>query len=82
MIEAISVAVSLGQINAAKKRGTGMPDEKNEWIAKRAYELWEKSGRPSGHDNEHWAQATAEWEQGLEVKSGSPAADPWDDEDS
>jgi hypothetical protein len=29
-------------------------------IAQRAYELWEKSGRPEGKETEHWFQAEAE----------------------
>ena len=29
-------------------------------IAKRAYELWEQSGRPAGKDLEHWLKAEAE----------------------
>jgi hypothetical protein len=29
-------------------------------IAQRAYELWEKSGRPQGKETEHWFQAEAE----------------------
>jgi hypothetical protein len=34
--------------------------DRNEWIAKRAYALWEASGRPHGRDGEHWAQAVRE----------------------
>jgi hypothetical protein len=26
-------------------------------IAKRAYELWEKAGRPEGQETEHWLKA-------------------------
>ena len=29
-------------------------------IAERAYELWEKAGRPDGRDLEHWFQAETE----------------------
>jgi len=29
-------------------------------IAQRAYELWEKAGRPHGQDKQHWLQAEAE----------------------
>jgi len=29
-------------------------------IAKRAYEIWETSGRPEGRDTEHWLQAEKE----------------------
>ncbi|MBW9091646.1 DUF2934 domain-containing protein, partial [Rhizobium wenxiniae] len=40
-----------------------MPEQREEWITKRAYELWEQAGRADGHDHEHWAEATAEWER-------------------
>jgi hypothetical protein len=29
-------------------------------IAQRAYELWDKSGRPQAKETEHWLQAEAE----------------------
>ncbi len=32
----------------------------NDDIAKRAYELWEKDGRPDGCHTEHWLKAEAE----------------------
>ena len=35
-------------------------DERQEWISKRAYGLWEKAGRPHGKDREHWEQAERE----------------------
>ncbi|APO79890.1 hypothetical protein AM571_PC02164 (plasmid) [Rhizobium etli 8C-3] len=34
--------------------------DRNEWIAKRAYALWEACGRQDGRDGEHWAQAVRE----------------------
>jgi hypothetical protein len=34
-------------------------------IAKRAYELWEKAGRPHGQDKQHWLQAEAEFQAGA-----------------
>ena len=40
----------------------------NDDIAKRAYELWEKSGRPDGCHTEHWLKAEAE------LRSKQPAA--------
>lgn len=40
-----------------------MMDERNAWIAARAYDLWEQAGRPQGHDNEHWDQAVDERER-------------------
>jgi CheY-like chemotaxis protein len=35
-------------------------DEGNDWIAKRAYSLWEEAGRPFGQDELHWTQAAKE----------------------
>ncbi len=35
-------------------------DEREEWISKRAYGLWEAQGRPHGRDREHWEQAARE----------------------
>ncbi|MEV4607007.1 DUF2934 domain-containing protein [Neorhizobium sp. LMR1-1-1.1] len=38
-----------------------MGNERDEWIAARAYELWEQAGRPEGQDHEHWSQASRDW---------------------
>jgi len=35
-------------------------DERQEWINKRAYSLWEADGRQHGKDREHWEQAARE----------------------
>lgn len=37
-----------------------MNDERQEWIEKRAYGLWEANGRLHGNDHEHWEQAARE----------------------
>ncbi len=37
-------------------------------IAKRAYELWEKAGKPEGRETEHWLQAENEIMQRGESK--------------
>lgn len=37
-----------------------MADAREEWIAERAYALWELSGRIHGRDAEHWTQAVEE----------------------
>ncbi len=59
-----------------------MDTNREEWISKRAYELWEQSGRPNGQDAEQWAEASAEWDaqHGQDKNSRAPAG--WDDEDS
>ncbi|MGA1834827.1 DUF2934 domain-containing protein [Rhizobium wenxiniae] len=59
-----------------------MPEQREEWITKRAYELWELAGRPDGQDHKHWAKASAEWE-GLEAPS-TPAdrsSGVWEEEE-
>ena len=38
-----------------------MADKANEWIARRAYALWEEEGRPAGRDSEPWHKASGEW---------------------
>jgi Protein of unknown function (DUF2934) len=43
-------------ITSAKGVGPIAPDK----IAARAYEIWQASGRPHGHDQEHWFQAERE----------------------
>ena len=38
-----------------------MADSNEEWIRRRAYELWEAEGYPTGKDAEHWEQAKLEY---------------------
>jgi hypothetical protein len=40
-------------------------------IAKRAYELWEKAGKPEGQETEHWLQAENEVLQRRESKGAA-----------
>lgn len=64
---------------SGQRRSNTMEIERNEWIARRAYELWEQAGHPVGQDDQHWSEASAEWEQ---AKAGtSNPSDAWDDED-
>jgi hypothetical protein len=49
-------------------------------IAKRAFEIWEREGRPPGRDLEHWLAAEAELRQdglkkqrGKKIESEDPA---------
>jgi hypothetical protein len=58
-----------------------MWDNRYEWIARRAYELWEDAGRPNGQDHEHWKQASEDWEarQVLpDARAGSGST--WDED--
>ena len=45
-------------------------DSSNDWIAARAYALWEQAGRPFGQDELHWRQAVLE-RQLLELTRAS-----------
>jgi len=58
-----------------------MGTDREEWIAKRAYELWEEAGRPDGQDAEQWAQASAEWDAGQGENKTNSAAASWADEE-
>jgi hypothetical protein len=40
-----------------------------EWIANRAYCLWEKAGRPSGRDWDFWLAAENEHDHGQRARS-------------
>ncbi|TWF47803.1 DUF2934 domain-containing protein [Neorhizobium alkalisoli] len=53
-----------------------MEAERDDWVAQRAYELWEQAGHPNGQDHDHWVQASAEWEDNRATSSKAS----WDDE--
>lgn len=40
-----------------------MPERDYDWIARRAYALWEEEGRPAGQDETHWLTALNDWER-------------------
>jgi hypothetical protein len=40
-----------------------MSTPRDEWISNRAYALWEQNGRNHGQDQDHWDQATREWDE-------------------
>jgi hypothetical protein len=49
-------------------------------ISRRAYELWEKEGRPEGCDLRHWLQAeqelnTSQPDNGIKAEPAAPATD-------
>jgi hypothetical protein len=51
--------------------------DKEERIRRRAYEIWEGSGRAEGRESEHWEQARREIESADEnLAPESPAAMP------
>lgn len=39
-----------------------MENGREDWISRRAYDLWEQAGQPEGQEHDHWTQASAEWE--------------------
>lgn len=39
-----------------------MAERDYDWIARRAYSLWEEEGRPDGRDEDHWQTALSDWE--------------------
>jgi hypothetical protein len=39
---------------------TGRQDELQDRVRQRAYELWEREGRPAGREYDHWLQAERE----------------------
>ena len=36
-------------------------DNREDHIRERAYQIWEKEGRPDGHHERHWQEASDEW---------------------
>jgi hypothetical protein len=50
-----------------------MENDKSKRVQNRAYELWEKQGRPEGRHEEHWKQAEEEFsvEEGFASLPGS-----------
>jgi hypothetical protein len=49
--------------------------DRDHWIAKRAYYLWEEAGRPEGKSEEHWAKAAAERDALEQTKASSDGAE-------
>ncbi|MEF0942214.1 DUF2934 domain-containing protein [Rhizobium sp. BR 362] len=52
-----------------------MTDERTNWISARAYDLWERAGRPQGKDREHWLQAVAEREMMEQTRASHDGAE-------
>jgi hypothetical protein len=42
-------------------------------IAKRAYEIWERKGRPADDGSQNWAEAEAELLAALNMRSEAPS---------
>ncbi len=63
----LSSGSSVGHNIDVHYHGKKMGTDREEWISKRAYELWEEAGRPDGHDEEQWH---------LPVQNGRLNSDP------
>jgi hypothetical protein len=46
--------------------------ERDQKIRQRAYEIWEREGRPDGNHGEHWDRAARE----IDEQEAAPAGDP------
>ena len=48
------------ELARSANRDGGAPGNAEEEIKKRAYEIWERHGRPKGKEDEFWQQAVQE----------------------
>jgi hypothetical protein len=57
--------------------GEMMSDDREHRIRQRAHAIWEREGRPSGRDREHWERAARDVDSGLDRADpqGSQASD-------
>ena len=53
-----------------------MAGDRERLIRERAYEIWEREGRPEGRDAEHWRQAAAELAAGEALAAAPPSEAP------
>jgi hypothetical protein len=54
-----------------------MSDDREQWLQRRAYAIWEVEGCPEGRDREHWDQAERELSAARAAgQSASSAAEP------
>ena len=47
----------------------------DDWIARRAYELWDRAGRPDGRSEEFWFAAKEEVEQKERKRERRPRSE-------
>jgi hypothetical protein len=59
--------------------GENRLEDRDAWVTRRAYEIWEHAGRPDGADHAHWQQALEEWNAQTHQKLADAAG--WDDEE-
>jgi len=70
--EGLAPGLDEGEMKSASEPGVSRRDdetvsdheqERDEWISKRAYSLWEQAGRPEGRHVDHWEQAIIDFEE-------------------
>jgi len=66
-------ALVFRQENDASKERQLMNSDREHKVRERAYQIWEREGRPEGREDEHWAQAEREIES--EGAAGSSSGD-------
>ncbi|WFS04232.1 DUF2934 domain-containing protein [Rhizobium tumorigenes] len=49
--------------------------DRDGWISKRAYALWEEDGRPHGRDHHNWCRAVAEYELMMKTRASADGAE-------
>jgi hypothetical protein len=72
--EAMKQPKQSGARSLAKDRILTMQEPTHEEIAALAHFMWEKDGRPEGHDVERWLLAEAQLRQQLNSNAGSKRA--------
>jgi hypothetical protein len=60
--------IDVGRLGEWRRK---MAESNEEWIRRRAYELWEAEGYPTGKDAEHWEQAKLEYVTQNPASAGS-----------
>jgi hypothetical protein len=50
-----------------------MSDDKESWLQRRAYQIWQEAGESHGQHEDHWHQAAREYDQAMSSQA-EPAA--------
>lgn len=50
-------------------------DDRTTWIAARAYSIWEQQGCPEGRSEQHWAQASEEFDLRVRTRASDDGAE-------
>lgn len=49
--------------------------DRTSWIAARAYGIWEEQGCPDGRNDEHWTQASTEYDLRARTRATDDGAE-------